>query len=337
MLDGAFLYEDDDATFAAPTPPTLERVLIPDVGGVRTNFGNVPLRNYQRDVASLIVTVAAREGCVVNLPTGAGKTNVAAAVALHELLEAANVGKKAAVVMVVPTRDLVRQQAEVFRNHLPRSIGVAYKLGKSVHVLGEETEEQESVSSMVFISTAAMYARHVMPTDVFWMCGSGLPPLDVTTTVFFDEVHHCNKEHPLATAAATIFAPARREASLTSREFSSRSRPRIVGLSATLSYSTNDLTEVKELMRMMRCGSGVFSNYPNDPYSRMTRAFVFTAPMQLLEAEGFQCAGSAKAMTNDIEGTVAPSNAYKIDDIRSDRLWEDMTARLVRVVGGGRR
>ena len=334
MLDGAFLCEDDEATFASPTPQTQVRGLAPDVGGSRvcTNFGNVPLRNYQRDLASLIVTVAAREGCVVNLPTGAGKTNIAVAVAFHELQAAANDGKKAAVVMVVPTRDLVTQQAEVFRKHLPRSIGVAYKLGKSVHVLmGENTEKH--ISSMVFVSTAAMYERNVMPSDPSWMCGSGLPPLDVTTTVFFDEVHHCNKDHPFATAAATIFAPARREASPTSRGLSPQSRPRIVGLSATLSYSTTDLTEVKELLSMMRCGYGVFSNYPNDPYFSKKRAFVFTAPMQLLEAEGFQCAGSAKAMTNEIEGTVAPSNAYKIDDMRSDKLWEDMTMRLVRVVG----
>lgn len=310
------------------------------IGETTEHFMDVPLRDYQRIIATNAVTVAKGKGCVVNLPTGAGKTNIAAAIAIHELLDAASRGERKAVVMLVPTRDLVLQQAKVFHTLIVRSeavisrlselrmdVVVTFKLGgKNTQIFeveksGGNGRYNSDKQCIVFVSTAEVYNTSVQATGSSHIDPTlGTPPLDITTTVFLDEVHHCGKKHPYAIASNTIRSPYQTSSA------SHFQRPRIVGLSATLSYAVTSLDATIELLTMIDCGSGQFCNGSDDKSKHLQRMFVFAASKAQLKQEGYHAIGEVISLPNS-DLTVQPSDKYRIG-LKTHELWNEMIRRL---------
>lgn len=155
------------------------------------------LRNYQKRIAD----VAMRTNTIVLLPTGAGKTFIAAEVI-------SRIGGLA--LFFVPTIPLVSQQAAALRSR-PNMPNV-----EEFH--GEKPVPHNDFSVLV-TTPKAFHTAQSRGEEVFsW---------DRFSVVVFDEVHHVIKHHPY------------RALSFGLRE--SGCKPRIVGLTASLTYSVDKI------------------------------------------------------------------------------------------------
>ena len=157
----------------------------------------ISLRNYQKR----IVNVAMTTNTVVLLPTGAGKTFIAAEVISR---------MKKRALFFVPTIPLVSQQAAALRS-IPNMPTV-----EEFH--GERPVPRNSFSVLV-TTPKAFYTAQCRGEKLFsWDCFG---------VVVFDEVHHVIKHHPYRNLAFSL------------RE--SGCKPRIVGLTASLTYSVKNI------------------------------------------------------------------------------------------------
>ena len=152
------------------------------------------LRPYQARIAKVAVTA----NTVVLLPTGAGKTLVAAEVITR-------IGAPA--VMFVPTIPLVSQQASAFRAHAGMPSVGEYHGDLSV---------PKDFSVLVTTPKAFEMAQARGEPAFAW------PRFGV---VVFDEVHHVIKDHPYRNLALKL------------RQSDSGNRVRILGLTASLTYA----------------------------------------------------------------------------------------------------
>ena len=174
------------------------------------------LRPYQKR----IVETATEKNTIVVLPTGAGKTLIAAALALR--LARPTSGPSRPTLFLVPTRILVTQQAVAIREW--SGLDVAEYMGGTT--LATEFD--------VLVSTPSAFAA-AMPSnsDLLGWANFGL--------VVFDEVHHVRKEHPYRTLAKGIPCTG--------------ATPRILGLSASVTYAVgaeNVATAVNQLCDDLR-------------------------------------------------------------------------------------
>lgn len=154
----------------------------------------VALREYQKRIAA----VGVESNTIVLLPTGAGKTYIAAEI-IHRLNSSA--------LFLVPTIPLVSQQAAAIRS----------RLGKEKIV--EEFHGQKQVPRTnfnVLVTTPKAF-------DMAQTRGEKLLSWEYFSIVIFDEVHHVIKDHPYRVLAHKLKQ--------------SGCKPRVIGLTASLTYS----------------------------------------------------------------------------------------------------
>jgi ERCC4-related helicase len=154
------------------------------------------LRAYQHRIVQTIM----QENTIVLLPTGSGKTLIAAEAIAQTFAQS----KNARAVMFVPTIALVAQQARALREWL----GSACRVGE-FH--GEKT--LPLVFDVLVSTPKAFESAQKRGTDICaW---------DKFSLIVFDEVHHVIKDHPYRTH----------------RLSRSNNTPRVVGLTASLTYA----------------------------------------------------------------------------------------------------
>ncbi|KAJ3110927.1 Interferon-induced helicase C domain-containing protein 1 [Physocladia obscura] len=157
-----------------------------------------PLRGYQqRAVAAALV-----RSTIAVLPTGSGKTLIAAAVIAHQKAPAR-------VLFVVPTVVLVAQQATVLRKET--KLVVAELSGG----IASNAAVDSNFNVIVATPAAALNAAEKSPDLEF----------SRFQLIVFDEIHHVIKKHPYRSIALLLTS------------MNPTCRPRILGLTSSLTYS----------------------------------------------------------------------------------------------------
>ncbi|KAL3917443.1 MAG: hypothetical protein SGPRY_006401 [Prymnesium sp.] len=158
-------------------------------------------RPLLRPFQERVVNEASGRNVVVKMPTGSGKTLVAA-----ECIRRAIDRPRA--LFLVPTRNLVEQQARVLRGWCGLRVA---------EYMGGATEPAKS-SFDVLVSTPNAF----LLLQQREMSSFGWPNFKLCV---FDEVHHVVKDHPYRKLAHGLLA------------IRARDRPKVLGLSASLTYA----------------------------------------------------------------------------------------------------
>ena len=177
----------------------------------------IELRQYQRR----IVEQSKNENIIVRLPTGAGKTLIAA-----EIIREAHQNHERAL-MLVPSRILVKQQARALENWLNQHNAGAF-VGRYHGELTIPTNFDVLVTTPKAFEIAQAKQKNTVQSS-----SQGSLMWDSFAVVIFDEVHHMLKDHPyrkLTTALNNLRA-----------RTTGYSLPRIVGLTASLTYAIDEV------------------------------------------------------------------------------------------------
>eukprot|EP00892_Ulva_mutabilis_P005977 jgi/Ulvmu1/3751/UM174_0008.1 len=144
------------------------------------NSSHYDVRQYQQD----LLEDAKAQNVIVYLETGSGKTLIAALLAKHFID-----GHGAKVIfMMVPTKLLVGQQAELFRTYVADNIG-EYTGDRGVDGWNQEQWREEMRTHKILIMTPKILEDLLTCGTVkFW---------DISLLIF-DEAHHCSGDHPYA-------------------------------------------------------------------------------------------------------------------------------------------
>lgn len=197
---------------AAATEGLARARLVRQRSRVEGRMRSVPrvLRTYQTRLANL----ALLHNTLVVLPTGAGKTLVAADV-IRKRIDA-NAGR---AVFFVPTVLLVEQQAEALRGWLgPEKVIAEFMGGAQI---------PDSFDALVSTPKAFLSQQNQGTLGFDWASFG---------TVVFDEVHHVLKEHPYRKLALDLLK--------------SNATPRVIGLSASLTYAVTEDSMKKAVQRI---------------------------------------------------------------------------------------
>ncbi|CAN0244239.1 unnamed protein product, partial [Hapterophycus canaliculatus] len=173
------------------------------------------LRNYQSKIAKTCQT----QNTLVVLPTGSGKTAIAA-----EVIKAF----APSALFLVPTRDLVKQQAKAMRSWT----------GLSVAEFSGGCDARPDFE--VLVATAGAFRDAQMKKQIHKQL-----QWSSFRVVVFDEVHHVLKGHEYRELALSLgkLVCARGEA---------LSAPRVLGLTASYSYEFGDPKAKDTLNKMCR-------------------------------------------------------------------------------------
>jgi endoribonuclease Dicer len=155
---------------------------------------------------------ACRKSTIVVLPTGSGKTLIATATAASSTAASGQ-----PTLFLVPTRLLVEQQARAVRNE--SRLRIAEYQGSA------STPTPSSFD--VLVSTPAAFLSLSTLDRNFQLAEFGL--------IIFDEVHHAVKKHPYRKVSRKLALVPEAE------------RPRVLGLTASLTYATNASTHPSTL------------------------------------------------------------------------------------------
>ncbi|KAK3276379.1 hypothetical protein CYMTET_15542 [Cymbomonas tetramitiformis] len=174
------------------------------------------LRRYQRRIAERVLN----QNAIVVLPTGAGKTLIAAEVVRRALEQERNAGDRG-VLFLVPTCCLVEQQAQAVREWFaPRGLVESHPV---VEYMGGLARPPPDWAVMVATPDAfrALQARagreHSEKRNRFaW---------ETIKLCVFDEVHHVLRDHPYRKLALSI---------------PPTSRTQVLGLTASLTYAVDE-------------------------------------------------------------------------------------------------
>ncbi|CAM9616267.1 unnamed protein product [Ectocarpus fasciculatus] len=173
------------------------------------------LRPYQSRIAS----ACEAENTLVVLPTGSGKTIIAAEVIKRRPPHA---------LFLVPTRHLVEQQAKALR---------AWAFLSIAQLRGGDELQKKSFDVLVATPDAFGAAQGKEPARLAWACFQ---------VIVFDEVHHVLKEHPYRKLAKSL------------RRWRSQSTPsplgtqRVLGLTASYSYEFGNARAEARLRELSR-------------------------------------------------------------------------------------
>ena len=173
------------------------------------------LRPYQ----TRMVSEVGERNVVVKMPTGSGKTLVAAE-CMRLALQRAVPGKSARALFLVPTCDLVDQQARAIRDWCT-GLSVAEFMGHAAVPAYDSFD--------VLVSTPEAFRRLQLRDKANF----GWPHFRICV---FDEVHHVLKDHPyrkLAHGLQSMHAP---------------DSPQVLGLSASLTYAVGEAAVQRALM-----------------------------------------------------------------------------------------
>ena len=170
------------------------------------------LRSYQQRAVNEI----GNKNVIVKMPTGSGKTLIAAEVIRKEIANC----RDAKAVFLVPNCDLVSQQAQALRSWCGAKFSVAEYMGSAT--------VPECDAYKIIVSTPEAFYRLQMRDQRFsW---------DAFIICVFDEVHHVLKDHPYRKIAHSV----RDE------------KVQILGLSASLTYAIGDSAVEKTLNGLSR-------------------------------------------------------------------------------------
>ena len=208
-------------TVASPTMPAFGDLpgifeIAPLIDLENTAPSRIELRDYQQQCYEQ----AMQQNTLVSLPTGMGKTLIAA-----RLIETYLKQSKGKVLFIVPTRALVEQQAQYCRDHTEPSPVVAELSGNSFDSWSRADWERCVATSSVLLGTPDIF-KHALTTY-------GYISLDSFSLVVFDEVHNATGNSPMATIMRDTYHP---------QVLARRQCPRIVGLTA--SFITGALKNV---------------------------------------------------------------------------------------------
>lgn len=175
------------------------------------------LRPYQ----SKIVNAIGQCNAIIKMPTGSGKTFLAAEIIRKELNR--NLGKKVCL-FLVPTQDLVYQQSKAIQTWCSETTVLRFTGGM------KDPRGWEKNEKVCLVSTPqAFRTLQSRKSQAFgWQCFS---------LVVFDEVHHVLKDHPYRHIALSI------------KDLSERGI-QVLGLSASLTYQIRDQAITKDLDRL---------------------------------------------------------------------------------------
>lgn len=171
------------------------------------------LRSYQ----VRIVKSVGLSNAIVKMPTGSGKTIVAATLVDEALKQDAT----RSALFLVPTRDLVDQQSEVLRAWCADTTVFLFTGGMAV----PRTEEAKGKTCIVSTPKAFLTLQNRQQDAFGW---------ERFSIVVFDEVHHVLKDHPYRHIALGL------KDWNESREEGSHGQIQIIGLSASLSYGIGE-------------------------------------------------------------------------------------------------
>ena len=174
------------------------------------------LRPYQTRMVNAIMD----QNAICKMPTGSGKTVVAAAIVKQKI----DLHDNLRCLILVPTRELVNQQALVMEQWCPGSVIGRYHGGLS--------SNQDDFRALVS-SPAAFNALLANNSKQYaW---------DSFSLVVFDEVHHVIKKHPYRLIAKSL--------STWHRDNDDR-KVQILGLSASLTYNVSE-DKIKEALQQL--------------------------------------------------------------------------------------
>jgi hypothetical protein len=214
----------------APTaaPRRLGATATPGGTMAALRLGGLELRGYQRRIAA----AAVERNTIAMLPTGSGKTLIAAeAVRLLGTKKRALLGAPSRALFFVPTVMLVAQQAKVIREWTGLRV-CEYFGGQNLDVEFE-----------VLVTTPkAFETAQARDTALAWRS---------FRLVVFDEVHHVLKLHPYRTLAAGLRGAVSR--------LGPGSAPRVLGLSASLTYAATERGVEKAVLNLAEelCGATI--------------------------------------------------------------------------------
>ena len=174
-----------------PTPPYVEPDCIDNLGlideseilPVNCSFKlAVQLRGYQKELAGPGVN---GENYILIMPTGSGKTYVAAAVISDHLQKNCSHQEMSShVVFVVSTKPLAAQQKERISCFIPDAKVEVYT-GENVRMVADSIKQENNVS----ICTAGKLLEEIRKGQVNF---------DQISLMILDECHHAQKSHPYA-------------------------------------------------------------------------------------------------------------------------------------------
>eukprot|EP00977_Amphora_coffeiformis_P023728 scaffold14064_cov177-Amphora_coffeaeformis.AAC.5 len=178
------------------------------------------LRIYQRRIVDAI----GETNAIVKMPTGSGKTVVAAQLVASHLQQ-----RNSCSLFFVPTQDLVEQQALVIERWCPAACVLRFTGGMT-----DPQIVDASTSCLVATPKAFLHLQQRKPAFSWETFGLAV----------FDEVHHVLKDHPYRHIAFRIKAFL--ESNPTSHKI------QIIGMSASLTYAVRDTAIISTLNRICR-------------------------------------------------------------------------------------
>ena len=180
-----------------------------------------------------LYTKAMGKNSVCFLPTGTGKTLVAALVIANML----HVNPTRQVIFLVDRVLLVLQQSEYLKKELSQVMIENPKRGRRAIRIGAVCGEMKKLEHGariyehdLLVITADCYRNHL---------NNGTLRFDDVCLIVLDEAHHCNKEHPYNVIIKKCYLD------------SQRHRPKILGLTASPAGEINLERTVKKMQRLL--------------------------------------------------------------------------------------
>ncbi|KAF6265164.1 P-loop containing nucleoside triphosphate hydrolase protein [Scenedesmus sp. NREL 46B-D3] len=198
-------------------------------------------REYQRELIDLVKG----SNALIALPTGSGKTHVAARVIQEQHLPAAAAAAKAggrpqAIVFLAPTNPLAAQQCAVLKDEYGMEV-------RAYHGDGSQKDISSWSASSWAAEVAAVDVMVMTPDVLLHILAHGSILMRDISLLVFDEAHHCNSDHPYAQIMEDFYHTLDRQ-----------HRPQVLGFTASPKGLENsyDVGASKNSKRMRSKGAG---------------------------------------------------------------------------------